>query len=187
MNGALAGLVILALGDSHMAYMINPFHEALQEQGAIVHSYGMCGAMGTDWLSKATTQCDAERHDKGAAVIKYNTQPTWLLTDLLEKNRPNLVVIELGDNMAGYGTLPTLPRDFIAQQVSEVLAPIKARKLPCIWIGPPWGGDTTAYHKANDRVRELSQFLAQTVACSYIDTTTLAQPGEWGRPLTVSI
>jgi len=180
MNGALAGLVILALGDSHMTHMISPLHEALEEQGAIVHSYGMCGAMAEDWLTKATSQCNAERHDKSGPVVNYQTQPTWLLTDLLQRNQPNLVVIELGDNMAGYGTLPQLPRDFINQQVREILTPIKARNLPCVWIGPPWGGDTNAYHKSDARVRELSQLLAQSVApCSYIDTTTFARPGEW--------
>ncbi len=47
MNGALAGLVILVLGDSHMAgpsYLISTLHEALEAQGATVSSYGMCGA-----------------------------------------------------------------------------------------------------------------------------------------------
>ncbi len=180
MNGALAGLVILALGDSHMTFMITPLYEALEEQGAVVHAYGMCGAMATDWVSRATTQCEAERHDKGGTIIKYTTQPTWLLTDLLEKHHPNLVVVELGDNMAGYGTLPALPRDFITQQVHQFLGPITARNLPCVWIGPPWGGDTALYHKTDARVRELSQFLAPSVApCAYIDTTTFAHPGEW--------
>jgi hypothetical protein len=180
MNGALAGLVILALGDSHMAYMISPLHEALEAQGAVVHSYGMCGAMAADWITKMTTQCTAERHDKGPTVLKNQTEPTWQLTDLLERYRPNLIVIELGDNMAGYGTMPALPRDFINDQVKQMLVPIGARHLPCVWIGPPWGTDTSTYHKSDARVRELSQLLATDVApCSYVDTTTFAQPGEW--------
>ncbi|HTZ35079.1 MAG TPA: SGNH/GDSL hydrolase family protein [Stellaceae bacterium] len=180
MNGALAGLVILALGDSHMVYMVSPLHDALEEQGATVNTYAMCGAMAEDWLTRTTTQCFAERHDKGAAVVKNQPAPTWLLTDLLERNRPNLVVIELGDNMAGYGTLGALPRDFIRTQVDGVLGPIRARHLPCVWIGPPWGKDTAAYHKTELRTKELSQFLAQAVApCAYIDTTSLARPGEW--------
>jgi hypothetical protein len=163
-----------------MAYMISPLHESLEAEGAVVNSYGMCGAMPEDWLSRTTAQCLAERHDKGPASFKNQTGPTWLLSDLLERNHPNLVVIELGDNLAGYGTLPTLPRDLIIQQVREILAPIKARHLPCIWIGPPFGADTQAYHKTDLRVRELSQLLAQTVApCNYVDTTTFAAPGQW--------
>lgn len=73
-----------------------------------------------------------------------------------------------------------MPRDLISGQVKEFLAPIKAQNLPCIWIGPPWGNETTLYHKTDLRTKELSQFLAQTVApCSYIDTTAFARPGEW--------
>jgi lysophospholipase L1-like esterase len=180
MNGALAGLAILAIGDSHMVYMASPLHEALEQQGAIVNTYGMCGAMATDWLTISTTQCSVERHANGPAVLKYTTSKGWLLSDLIAKNNPNLVVVELGDNMAGYGTMAALPRDFIADQVRQFLAPIKARNLPCIWIGPPWGSQTTLYHKTDARLKELSQFLSQTVApCSYVDTTAFAQPGQW--------
>jgi hypothetical protein len=180
MNGALAGLIILAVGDSHMVYMASPLHEALAQEGAVVNAYGMCGAMPGDWLTRTTTQCSAERHDTGPAIQKNQSTPSWLLTDLIAKDHPNLVVIELGDNMAGYGTLQTLPRDFIADQVNQFLAPIKARNLPCLWIGPPWGNDTQAYHKTTTRLKELSQFLSQVVApCAYIDTSSFAQPGEW--------
>lgn len=191
MNGALAGLAILVIGDSHMVYMGSPLHEALEQQGADVNTYGMCGAMATDWLAHSTTQCSTERHENGPAVLKYATSPGWLLTDLIAKNHPNLVVVELGDNMAGYGTLPALPRDLIANQVKDFLAPIKARNLPCIWIGPPWGSETASYHKTDARLRELSQFLSQQVApCTYIDTTAFAQPGQWqtldGEHLTQS-
>lgn len=180
MNEALAGLAILVIGDSHMVYMGSPLHEALEQQGATVNTYGMCGAMATDWLTRSTTQCSAERHANGPAMLKNSTSQGWLLSDLIAKNNPNLVVVELGDNMAGYGTLPALPRDFIADQVKEFLAPLKARNLPCIWIGPPWGNETTLYHKTNTRLKELSQFLSQAVApCTYIDTTAFVQPGQW--------
>jgi hypothetical protein len=180
MNGALAGLVILAVGDSHMVYMVSPLHEALEQEGAIVNAYGMCGAMATDWLTRTTTQCFAERHDKGPTIVKNQPAPSWLLTDLIAKDHPNLVIIELGDNMGGYGTLPALPRDFIVNQVNDILAPIKARNLPCVWIGPPWGNDSQAYHKTNARLKELSQFLSQIVTpCAYVDSTGFAQPGEW--------
>lgn len=181
MNGALAGLAILVIGDSHMVYMGSPLHEALEQQGATVNTYGMCGAMATDWLTMSTTQCSAERHANGPAILKTNTTKGWLLSDLIAKNNPNLIVVELGDNMAGYGTLPQLPRNLIADQVRQFLAPIKAKNLPCIWIGPPWGAESTLYHKTDTRLEELSQYLSQTVApCTYIDTTAFARPGQWG-------
>jgi len=101
MSGALAGLVILVIGDSHMVYMGSPLHEALEQQDAAVNTYGMCGSMATDWLSRTTTQCTTERHSNGPAIHKNTTSQGWVLPDLLAKNHPNLVVVELGDNMAG--------------------------------------------------------------------------------------
>ena len=191
MSGALAGLMILALGDSHMVYMASPLHDALAAQGATVDLYGMCGTMPVDWLSRTTTQCSAERRGNAPAIVKNQTSQGWLLNDLINQAHPNMIVVELGDNMAGYGTLPQLPRDLIAAQVKQFLAPIRARNLPCVWIGPPWGNDTTAYHKTAQRAKELSEFLAQQVApCAYVDTTAMAKPGEWptidGEHLTAS-
>jgi len=180
MNGPLAGLVILAIGDSHMVYMASSLHDALEQQGARVDAYGMCGAMATDWLMPTTTQCSVERHDDGPALVKNQTTHSWLLADLIARDHPNLIVVELGDNMAGYGTMPSLPQDFIAAQVREFLAPLKARNLPCIWVGPPWGSDTPLYHKTDGRVNALSRFLAQIVApCGYVDSTSFAGPGDW--------
>jgi lysophospholipase L1-like esterase len=40
-----------------------------------------------------------------------------------------------------------------------------------VWVGPVYGVANSPYHKADDRVRELSDFLAQSVApCVYIDS-----------------
>jgi lysophospholipase L1-like esterase len=180
MSAALAGLAILIIGDSHMVYMATSLHDALEQEGAIVNTYAMCGTMPADWLTRTTSQCSAERHDKGPVIQKNQASQSWLLSDLITKDHPNLIVVQLGDNMAGYGTLPELPRSFIADQVNQFLGPIKTRNVPCIWIGPPWGNDTSAYHKTNERTQELSKFLAQSVApCSYVDPLTMARPGEW--------
>ena len=73
MNGALAGLVILAMGDSHMVYMGPPLHEALEQQGATVNTYGMCGAMPTDWLSPGTRNARSSGTVKGRP--RLNTPP----------------------------------------------------------------------------------------------------------------
>ena len=180
MNAALAGLVILALGDSHLVYMISPLHEALEEQGAIVHSFGLCGAMPADYLSKTMAQCGAERHDKGAPIVRFQPSPTWVLGDLLERYHPNLIVIELGDNMGGYGVLPALPKDWISFEVQEMLKPIEAHHLPCVWVGPPWGSEGGASNKTFARVSDLSGYLSQIVyPCRYVDSLRFSQPGQW--------
>jgi hypothetical protein len=160
--------------------MMTPLHDDLENTGAVVHSYGMCGALAADWLTRVTTPCESERHGKAAAVVERKPKPTWLLHDLIAQHHPNLLIVELGDNMAGYGSMETLPRDLIVQQVREFMRPVAAQKLPCVWVGPPFGNENTIYHKTVARAKELSQLLSQTVSpCAYIDTTAFAQPGAW--------
>jgi len=195
MNGALAGLVILVLGDSHMAgpsYLISSLHEALEAQGATVDSYGMCGASPDAWLEKTTVSCGrAERH--GAAPTQAETgkqEFTWQISDLLNKHHPNLVIVEAADAMGGYGS-PQLPKAWIYDQSHALAMRIKAANAACIWVGPVYGDVNSPYHKADDRVRELSQFLSQSVApCVYIDSLKFAKPREWptidGQHLTAA-
>jgi hypothetical protein len=182
MGGALAGLVILLIGDSHVAmpnYLITSFHGALEAQGATVNSYGMCGGMAQDWVMKVTAPCRAERHGTAPPQYVTKSEPTWLINDLIDQTHPNLVLVELGDTMAGYDK-PDLPKPWIYEQVHQLTGRIAAHNIACIWIGPIWGNPASAFHKTDARVTEMSQFLAQSVApCGFIDSTRFARPGEW--------
>jgi hypothetical protein len=195
MNMVLAGLTILVLGDSHMAghdYLISSLHDALESQGAVVHSYGMCGASADAWLERSTVSCGrGERHDHGQPIVEMGKQGyTWQIGDLLEKHHPNLVIVEAADAMGGYGS-PELPKAWIYDQTHALAARIAAAKASCIWVGPVYGNVNSPYHKADDRVRELSQFLSQSVApCRYVDSLHFEQGSAWpttdGQHLTVS-
>ena len=184
MNMALAGLIILAIGDSHMAgreYLLTHLHDQLEADGATVHSYGMCGASAGDWIYKTTVSCGrGEHHDKLPPVTDRNhVVPTWGLDDLIRQNHPNLIVVELADAMAGYGS-PEMPKAWIYDQVRALTGRIKAQNIPCVWVGPIWGNEGPPYRKTVSRVTEMSQFLSQTVApCHYIDSTRFARPGQW--------
>ena len=184
-KSALAGLVVLIVGDSHIAskdFLLNSLNEALVNAGATVHSYGVCGSNAHDWIAKTTLGCGrGERHNEDEPVIDPNQQvKSWSLPDLIRRHHPNLVVIELGDNMAGYGVLPELPRDWIKTQVRALLQPIEARHLKCVWVGPPWGAEGGASNKTFARVKDLSGFLSGNVApCRYIDSLRFSKPGEW--------
>jgi hypothetical protein len=195
MNGLLAGLAILVIGDSHMVtndYLITTLHDDLLQQGATVSSYGMCGTNAGDWVYKTTVSCgEAERHGAKAAVINRTPRaPGWTVDQLINENHPNLVVIEMGDTMAGYGQ-QDFPRAWIYEQVRTLTQRIAGHNLPCVWVGPPWGNEGSSYHKTFDRVKTMSEFLAQSVSpCLYIDSTQFSKPGEWptidGQHLTAS-
>jgi hypothetical protein len=182
---ALAGLVVLVIGDSHLSskdFLLTSLHEGLLAQGATVHTYGVCGSNAHDWIVQSTLPCGrAERHNSEEPQIDHSDKvKVWSLADLIKKHHPDLLVVELGDNMAGYGVLPDLPRDWIAGQVQALLKPVAAHRLPCIWVGPPWGSEGGASNKTFARVKELSSFLAGTVSpCRYLDSLAFSKPGEW--------
>ncbi len=195
MNALLAGLVVLVIGDSHMVtrdYLITTLHNDLIAQGATVHSYGMCGTNAGDWVYKTTVSCGrAERHGKaGPTIDRRPRAPGWTVDELVAADHPNLVVVEIGDTMAGYGQ-QAFPQAWIFGEVRALTAKIAAHNIPCVWVGPPWGNEGSSYHKTFARVKEMSQFLATAVApCRYIDSTQFSKPGEWptidGQHLTSS-
>ncbi len=181
---ALAGLVLLVIGDSHMVsqgYLISTLHDSLVSQQAVVHSYGTCGANAGDWVYGMTGNCgQAERHGQSAPLVDYSkTAKGWTIKGLIEQHRPNLVVVQMGDTMGGYGRA-ALPQAWIYGKVRALTTAIKAQNVACIWVGPPWGSEGSGYMKTHARVREMSDFLAQAVApCTYIDSTTFSKQGEW--------
>jgi hypothetical protein len=184
MNALLAGLAILVIGDSHMVtrdYLITTLHDDLLAQGATVDTYGMCGANAADWVYPATVSCGrAERHGKeGPKIDRDASIPTYTIDSLIAKSHPNLVVIEMGDTMAGYGQ-HDFPQAWIYQQVHALTGRIAAQNIPCVWVGPPWGSEGSTFHKTFDRVKEMSTFLSTAVApCRFIDSTQFSQPGQW--------
>jgi hypothetical protein len=182
MGGALAGLVILVIGDSHMSspdYLDTTLHDALTAEGAVVNTYGMCATNAADWIYKVTAPCRAERHGPASAIYGKTVAPTWVLGDLIAQNHPNLVMIELADTMAGYDK-PELPKPWIYDQVRQLVGRITSQHISCVWIGPTWGNPDSGYHKTVARVKEMSDFLSQIVApCGYVDSTKFARPGEW--------
>jgi len=179
MSAALAGLVILVIGDSQMMAMLPNLHSQLEGDGAVVYSYAVCGSTAADWIGPGVASCGTlERLDKAPAVADAKTRPTWNVGNLIAEHRPNLVVIQLADTMAGYGGKMDTP--WIHQQVSGLTAKIAASHVSCVWVGPTWGKDEGPYHRSDGEVQAMSQLLSTTVApCTYIDSTAFARPGEW--------
>jgi hypothetical protein len=195
MNALLAGLTILVIGDSHMVtsgYLITTLHDDLLAQGATVDSYGMCGANAGGWVYPSTVSCGkAARFDKkGPEINRTLNTPTYQVDALIAETHPNLILIEMGDTMAGYGQ-HDFPQAWIYEQVHTLTGRIAAKNVPCVWVGPPWGSEGSSYHKTFDRVKQMSEFLSTAVApCRFIDSTQFSKPGEWptidGQHLTSS-
>ena len=184
-KAALAGLVVLIIGDSHIAtkdFLLGSLPDALVDQGAIVHSYGVCGSQPHDWVAQTELPCGrGERHNADEPIIDTSGKvKTWSLEKLIQQHHPGLLIVELGDNMAGYGILPALPKEWISFETTEMLKPITAHHLPCIWVGPPWGTEGGPSNKTFARVHDLSDYLSTIIyPCRYVDSLRFSQPGEW--------
>ena len=187
MNAALAGMIILVIGDSHMVTrdgLLTFLHEGLESEGAVVHSFGMCGASAGDWMYQTVIACGrGEHHDKAQPVVVKGQQvPTWNINALIDQVHPNLVIVESADAMAAYGQAE-LPKAWIYNQVHALTTRIKARSVPCVWVGPIWGNEAPPMQKTVARVKEMAQFLSQSVSpCTFIDSTGAAKPGELTAP-----
>lgn len=189
----LAGMTILMIGDSHLAqngYLITTLHDNLVAEGAKVHTLGVCGSKPGDWLVETAGDCgSAERRDNGKVTVTPGNVKTVDIQKLIAADKPNLVLVVLGDTMAGYKN-PAFPKAWAWQQTTGLVKAIKDSGAQCAWVGPNWGSEGGKYGKTNARVQLTSDFLKANVApCSYIDSLTFSKQGQWatidGQHLTL--
>ncbi|MDE1167864.1 MAG: SGNH/GDSL hydrolase family protein [Pseudomonas sp.] len=192
-SSVLAGLTLLVLGESHMSladHLLEPLHDNLTRQGALVHSIGACGASAGDWLITKPVDCGAERTGTGKLLIKGRDATTAPIQALIAADKPDLVVLVIGDTMASYDK-PVFPKAWAWQSVTSLTKAIAATGTRCAWVGPAWGKAGGMYQKNDARTQLMSQFLAANVApCTYIDSLSFSKPGQWvttdGQHFTVA-
>ena len=182
-SSLLAGLTILMIGDSHLAtpdYLIKSLHDNLVQQGAQVHSLGICGANAGDWLKATPGTCGgAERRGTEKPVVLGSKAATRPIGDLIKADKPDLVVVVMGDTMASY-TKPAFPKAWLWQQTTSFAKEIANTGAKCVWVGPNWGTEGGKYGKTYARVELTSKFLAANVApCDYVDSLKFSKQGEW--------
>ncbi|VXC43793.1 Protein BcsX [Pseudomonas sp. 8Z] len=180
----LVGLSILVVGDSNMALpgsLITGLHDDLTRRGAQVHSIGICGANAGDWLNATVGgSCGAaeRRGDEPVKKLPLNTQTTPI-KELIAQDKPDLVLVVMGDTMASYDK-PSLPKTWIWQQTSSLTKAIAETKTACAWVGPNWGTEGGKYGKTYAKAKQMASFLSANVApCTYIDSLKFSTPGQW--------
>ncbi|MEI2414859.1 SGNH/GDSL hydrolase family protein [Orrella sp. JC864] len=178
----LAGLTLLVIGESHMTlanYLREPLHASLLAKGAQVYSVGACGASPARWLKPTPIDCGARQAGKEKPVIQGREARTTPIAELIAKDKPDAVVIIIGDTMGSYDK-PAFPKTWAWQEITALTRAVAATHTPCVWVGPAWGTEGGKYGKNHPRTQLLSGFLASNVApCSYIDSLKFSQPGQW--------
>jgi lysophospholipase L1-like esterase len=183
LTSLFAGLSILMVGDSHLGapdYLITTLQDNFVKQGAQVHTVGVCGSHAGDWTQSVKGNCGgAERRNAEKLTLTGQSAKTSPIGELIAADKPNLVVIVLGDTMAAY-TNPSFPKTWAWQQTTALTKAIAATGTACVWVGPGWGTEGGQYKKNFARVKQLSAFLGNNVApCAYIDSTKFSTPGQW--------
>jgi hypothetical protein len=179
---AMAGLSILVIGDSHLAqsnYLISSLHDDLTRQGAQVHSIGVCGVLPYDWTVSKVGSCGGAERVGTRPTVESSTGKTTAVAQLIQAERPDLVLVVLGDTMAAYKQ-PDFPMNWVWQQVGALTGAIAATGTRCAWVGPAWGQEGGKYGKTYARVELVSRFLATNVEpCTYIDSLEMSRRGQW--------
>lgn len=181
---ALAGMSVLMIGDSHLGapgYLITTLHDNLTSQGAEVRTIGVCGSNAGDWTKATTGTCGgAERVGKGQIALRSGGDAkTTPISQLIATYKPNLVIVVLGDTMAGY-TNSSFPKTWVWQQTTSLTKAIAATNTACVWVGPSWGTEGGKYQKNFPRVQQMSAFLNSNVSpCAYIDSLPFSKQGQW--------
>lgn len=182
-SALLAGLTVLIIGDSHLAspnYLIDTLHDSLMQQGANVQTIGVCGSNPGDWLAPSPAgKCGgASRSGKMPLVLMGQNASTTGIKTLIEKDKPNLVLVVMGDTLANYKQ--NFSKAWAWQEVSKLTKEISSTKTSCAWVGPAWGTEGGKFGKTFARAQMVSTFLSTNVGpCTFIDSLAMSKPGAW--------
>ncbi len=150
------GTKVLEIGDSHTVGTFgDELDKKLRSTGSQVATYASAGAS-PDWFVKGTpTKYGySERHADGSkSTTPYGqSHATPKLDQLIGKEKPNVIVVNLGANFRGAGA------SGIKQQVASIGEVAKKHGIPVVWVGPPKSS------KDNGNPGSLNQFDQQMAA-----------------------
>ena len=124
------------IGDSHTVGTYgNEMDRLLRSSGATVSSYGSSGSSPSWWMRGTTTSSGfVGRHADGTVERPADWRTpheTPRLRELIERERPDTLVVSLGGNMRG------MSEDQIRRQVRELGEVARENGVRLVWAGPP--------------------------------------------------
>ena len=157
------------------------------KDGAKVETFGSCGMPAGAWVTPRPVACGVAQR-VGNGPVQENRTPkamSWSIDALIDRYKPNVVVVGIGDPMAGYNQKDMQQPLDQAERRSADRAH-RSASPPCVWIGPGWGKEGGPYSKTFARVKEFSEYMATIVApCAYVDSLPWPSRAS-GRPSTAS-
>lgn len=169
---AYAGTVLF-IGDSHS---VGPFgwrlDELLRDSGRVTATYSSCGSIAQWWVTAKPTPCGYFFRDTDGKTEKGKKGPTPVFSDLLERVKPDAVIVELGANYAG------LPSDeFAVKDMAAMAGKIVASGAECYWVTKPDA------RKNAENIPRILRLTSEAVKdkCRIFDSTKVTKyPAEGG-------
>lgn len=173
----------LVIGDSHIAGPVGDrLHQLFRDSGKDVRTIGLAGATAQTYTSpnpkERTLSFGFADRKNDSADREPGTKPRTVpeLKTLLAEQKPQRLVIELGDNFAAYRS-PSAAADKAAEaQVKKITQQIKDSQFRgrCYWITPTWTDKSgqKPYYKTNERLKEVIAIIKSNASpCQVIDST----------------
>lgn len=170
---------ILFIGDSHSVGIFGrEFDKLLRESNKKIETYAICGSTLRWWFEGKETKCGYFfRYENGKIEESYqNPQKTPILSDLIKKTNPNLIIVQLGTNWWNE------KEEKIQNEINKFFQIIEDKK--CYWIGPP---KSRKLYLAIERVNKI---LTENISkrCIYFDSLSITDyPSEGGDGIHYSI
>lgn len=156
---------VLYIGDSHS---VGPFGVKMDElvrsaPGVKLDFYAVCGSVYSWWLSGRETTCGYFFRDKEGMESRGKNGPTPLFKKLLKKDRPEIVIVEIGANYWDY------PEKKAVKEMRKMAKKIRASGAECYWITTP---DSAKIRKYIPGIMEYTR-KAVSPYCRIFDSTTV--------------
>lgn len=165
---------VLFIGDSHS---VGPFGWKMDElirrtPNIQVGSYASCGSVFQWWETGKQTPCGYFFRDMKGSTEKGDKGATPIFDNLMKEINPQLVVVELGANYAGYQSDEAAVKD-----MKKLVKKIQDANAKCFWVSKPDA------RKGNDTIPRILRLTREAVLpyCSFFDSTKVtAYPEEGG-------
>lgn len=127
-----SGSKVLVIGDSHTAGAFgDELDRLLRAKGANVHTVGSSGATADNFITGKGTTVGYADHKANGQTEKTASHATPKLEDLINQDKPDTIIVNLGANFRGAGPAG------IKKQVDEIGEIAKRHGIKITWVGPP--------------------------------------------------
>lgn len=196
------GAKVLQIGDSHTVGAFgDQLYKSLSTNSHVTtaRSIGLASASGSHYSAESPAKRTLNYGYIDRPLMKSSTPKGTVdkLSSLLTKTKPDVLIVELGDNFAGYRESKN--NDIFAKnEVQKILNQISlsnSKPNECFWVGPTWtdwvddnglpvdkrkNARGTFYKKSTLRAQQIARLIKKEIdgKCTFIDSMKIMDKSE---------